>query len=87
VGGALGALTTAAGFCDGTFGAVVDYVEQTCSEQDKQSDSYLFVWGLLQGAVEQCSTVLQSSIDEGARGNQRRRPRAAWTINTRSLPL
>ncbi len=64
-GASSGPVTTAAGFCDGTFGAVVDYVEQTCSAQDKQSDSYLFVWGLLQGAVEQCSTVLQSSIDKG----------------------
>src|SRR6185503_18996483 len=60
-----GNVSTPSGFCDGTFGAVVDYFESRCSAEDKKADSYLFFWGFLSAAVQECSTALQASIDSG----------------------
>jgi hypothetical protein len=56
---------TPAGFCNGTFGKVVDTFDKTCSTADKQTDAYQFVFGFMQLIVFECPTVLEGSVSKG----------------------
>jgi hypothetical protein len=64
-GGPGGPITTGQGFCDGTIGALIRYLDQSCSAADKQTDSYQFIYAFTQAAALSCPGILQKSFDQG----------------------
>jgi hypothetical protein len=56
---------TPEGFCNGTFGRLIDSLDATCTAADKQTGSYQFLFGFMQVLVSQCPVLLESSIESG----------------------
>jgi hypothetical protein len=60
-----GAPTDASGFCDGTLGELLRFLDRTCSAADKQTDAYQFLYAFSQAIALSCPGVLGKSIDQG----------------------